>query len=237
MANNNIQNFINSCDDMIKGKFIMADNKISKILESIANNEKLYKLVNDCVNGYNFQKEYEKAYKECENGLFETSKEIKKNVAFLICLFVEVDQHRIKFYDFINKFFKSAGAGNEYEAFVKNMLIPFKEGIISQYNLISFAEVDMDENKKNAKEHSDVYDKIVEQLKIIKNEVAFTNKISAKKKEEINIFIVGCIEAVNYKNKKIISALITALDKELKGQKVVKESYNRLISLYLEIYE
>ena len=60
MANNNIQNFINSCDDMIKGKFIMADNKISKILESIANNEKLYKLVNDCVNGYNFQKEYEK---------------------------------------------------------------------------------------------------------------------------------------------------------------------------------
>ena len=153
MANNNIQNFINSCDDMIKGKFIMADNKISKILESIANNEKLYKLVNDCVNGYNFQKEYEKAYKECENGLFETSKEIKKNVAFLICLFVEVDQHRIKFYDFINKFFKSAGAGNEYEAFVKNMLIPFKEGIISQYNLISFAEVDMDENKKNAKEH------------------------------------------------------------------------------------
>lgn len=237
MANDGIKNFVNSCDDMIKGKFIMADNKISKILNAIANNEKLYKLVCDCVNGYNFPKEYEKAYNESENGLFETSREIKKNIAFVMCLFVEVDQHRIKFYDFINRFFKNAGAGNEYEEFVKKMLIPFKEGIIAQYNLVCFAEEDsLDAGNKND-DGNDVYNKIIEQLKIIKNEVSFTNKISAKKKEEINLFIVGCIEAVRYKNKKLISALITALDKEIKGQKVLKDSYNRLISLYLEIYE
>ena len=88
MKDTSIQNFINSCDDMIKGKFIMADNKISKILEAIANNEKLYDLVNNCVSGYNFQKEYERIYKESENGLFEVSKDVKNNIAFVMCLFV-----------------------------------------------------------------------------------------------------------------------------------------------------
>ena len=235
MKDNSLQVFIKSCDDMIKGKFIMADNKISKILEAIANNEKLYNLINRSINGYNFQKEYERIYKESENGLFEVSKDTKKNIAFVMCLFVEVDQHRIKFYDFVNKFFKNAGAGNEYEDFVEKMLKPFKEGVIMQYNMENIVE-ETKEEYIPTKEEKTIYDDIIEQLKIIKNEVAFTNKISPKKKEEINIYLVGCIEAVKYKNKKLISALITALDKEIKNQKVLKESYNKLISLYLEIY-
>lgn len=231
---NNLQIFINSCDDMIKGKFIMADNKISKILEAIANNEKLYNLINKCINGYNFQKEYEKIYNESESGLFEVSDDIKNNIAFVMCLFVEVDQHRIKFYDFINKFFKNAGAGHEYEDFVEKMLKPFKESVIMQYNMENDAEEEKKEQKQE--EVKTIYDYIIEQLKIIKNEVSFTNKISPRKKEEINIYLVGCIEAVKYKNKKLISALITALDKEIKGQKILKDSYSKLVSLYLEIY-
>lgn len=232
----NIQDFINSCDDMIKGKFIMADSKISKILETIAKNETLYNYINQCVNGYNFQKEYEKILNECDNGLYEATNDIEKNIAFVMCLFVEVDHHRMKFYDFISRFFRGAGAGNEYEAFVQTMLKPFKEAIISQYNINSLSYENTNITEEETSKEDDVYEQIINQLKILKNEVSFSNKISSKKKEEINIYLAGCIEAVKYKNKKLISALITALDKELKNVKPVRSSYNYLISLYLKIY-
>lgn len=231
----NISDFIVSCDDMIKGKFIMADSKISKILGSIATSTKLYSLINDCLKGYSFEKEYEKALNEADSGVYEVTNDIKKNIAFVMCLFLEVDHHRIRFYDFINRFFKNAGAGNEYAEFVSTMLKPFKEGVLSQYEIGDFVT---ESNQLEKQEISrDVYFEIKEQLKLLKNEVNFSKKISSRKKEEINIYILGAIEAFEIKNKKIISALITALNKELYNEKSIKNSYSKLTSLFLQIYK
>ena len=233
----NIQNFINACDDMIKGKFIMADSKISKILESIAVNEELYNLINDSLRGYNFQREYEKALNECDNGIYQTPEDIKKIIAFVMCLFVEVDHYRIRFYDFISRFFRNAGAGNEYAEFVKCMLTPFKEGVVAQFNSANYSIETMNIRNDVKSVENDIYMQLSNQLKLFKNEVNLAKKISAKKKEEINIYVSGCIEAVGYKNKKLFSALITALDKEVRNEKVLKTSYNALTSLFLKLYD
>lgn len=230
-----ISDFINYCDDMINGKFIMADSKISKILGSIANNPRLYALINDCLKNYNFHKEYEKSLGEADNGIYEVSQDLKKNIAFVMCIFVEVDHHRIKFYDFISRFFKNAGAGNEYAEFVRTMLKPFKEGVMSQYEIGDFVTIQT--QTVETQDVVDIFQETIDELKILRNEINFSKKISSKKKEEIDIYILGTIEALKLKNKKIISALITALNKELFKEKSIKETYSNLTRLFLKIYE
>lgn len=233
----NVEEFITCCNQMINGKFIMADSKISKILEAIATNQRLYKFIHECIRGYNFQREYEKALNEAENGIFEANGDIKKNICFVTCLFLEVDNKRIKFYDFISKFFRSAGAGNEYAQFVKVMLIPFKEGVLTQYNIsIGALDAPIKEDKDILNEQNIFY-QILNQLKLLKNEVALNKKLSSRKREEINIYLVGSIEAVKIQNKKIISALITALDKEIRGEKAFKATYAKLTTLFLKLYD
>lgn len=229
-----IREFLDACDDMINGKFIMADYKISTILKTIATNDKLYRFVNDCLLGYNFQKEYDKALIDADNGIFQIPDNPKRNIAFVMCLFLEVDHHRIKFYEFIGRFFKGAGAGNEYAEFVKTMLVPFKENISNQFDINTCL---MKEYKdEEPKEDNNVFLKAIEQLKFFKNEVLFDNKLSPIKKEEINIYIEGCLEALRYKNIKLISALITALDKEVKKEKSLRSGYASLTKIFLEIY-
>ena len=101
-----IAQFIASCNDMINGKFILADIKITKILNMIANSTELYNYVKECLIDYDFSREYHRAEvkNRLNNGVFTVPNMPNTLVAFVFCLLVECDAKRIDFYNFIQRY-------------------------------------------------------------------------------------------------------------------------------------
>ena len=132
-----IAQFVASCDDMINGKFILADVKITKVLNMIAGSEELYRYISECMVGFDFTKEYHRA--EVKNGLnggiFAVPNEPNKLVAFVFCLLVECDAKRLDFYNFINENFGISGRSEAYKNFSNQLLVPFKEIVSSHFGL------------------------------------------------------------------------------------------------------
>ncbi|MBR4124342.1 MAG: hypothetical protein IKR12_02085 [Clostridia bacterium] len=132
-----ISQFLASCDSMANGKFILADVKITKILNMIASSEELYRYISECMTGFDFVREYHRA--EVKNGLnggvFAVPQEPKKLVAFVFCLLVECDAKRLDFYSFINENFRIASNTDAYQNFANNLLVPFKDTIAMHFGL------------------------------------------------------------------------------------------------------
>ena len=132
-----ISSFIASCNDMINGKFILADVKILKILNMIANSEALYRYIQECLIDFNFEKEYNRAEvkNRFNNGVFTPPQDSKHLVAMVFSLLVEFDKKRIDFYSFINTNFATLTPGGEYANFAKNLLVPFRDIIAYNFGL------------------------------------------------------------------------------------------------------
>ena len=142
-----IAQFIASCDDMINGKFILADVKITKVLNMIAGSEELYRYISECMVGFDFVKEYHRA--EVKNslngGIFAVPQEPNKLVAFVFCVLVECDAKRLDFYNFINENFGRESKSEAYKNFANELLIPFKEIISSHFGMSGVSSQTMEE--------------------------------------------------------------------------------------------
>ena len=131
-----ISQFIAGCNDMINGKFILADIKISKILNMIAQSSELYNFVKDCIFDFDFSKEFHRAEvkNRLNNGSFATPSAPNTLVAFVFCLLVECDAKRIDFYNFINENFPASSKTESYQLFANNLLVPFRDTISVHFN-------------------------------------------------------------------------------------------------------
>lgn len=134
--NNDIVDFITACNDFIDGKFILADIKISKLLKIISKSANLYDLIAECMINYDFQKEYENAKISQGNSCFNLPKETHRIIPFVFCLLVEIDSKRVNFNEFLKTQFPYANNQNEeYLAFSKNIIIPFRNAIADVFNI------------------------------------------------------------------------------------------------------
>lgn len=149
-----INEFIAGCNDIINGKFLLADMKITKLLNMIAGSEELYRYINECMNGYDFSRELHKA--EMKNGLnggsFAVPQNPDKLVAFVFCLLVECDAKRIDFYTFINENFISKDRSDVYSKFANTLLVPFRDTISSHFGLSDYANEQYKQVEQNYKE-------------------------------------------------------------------------------------
>lgn len=132
-----VTQFVACCNDMIKGKFILADVKISKVLKMIAESEELYAFVSDCMRDFDFSKELHRAElkNNLNNGSFAVPTDQQKLVAFVFCLLVEFDAKRMDFYTFINENFLSKDRSEVYGKFARALLVPFRDIIASHFGL------------------------------------------------------------------------------------------------------
>ena len=226
-----IREFSNYCDEMINGKFILADIKISNILKSIAQSKELYNLMAECLLNFNFDEEFEKAkVSNFGEKYFKMPEEDYKRIALVFCFMVEVDNKKIDFYDFITNYFKSKELGGEYLVFAKTMLVPFKNDVLAKF------DVDSIQKPTISKVESSLQDKLVRKLQEIKNLADIHPKIKDRKKEEISIYVKALIDAIKIGNKRIVSALAMAFDGVMKKVKPLKELYNDFTALLIKIY-
>lgn len=230
---NKIREFATSCDDMINGKFILADVKISNILKSIAQSKELYNLMAECLLNFNFDEEFNKA-KVVSFGdtYFKMPEEDYKRIALVFCFMVEVDNRKIGFYDFITKYFQSEqDSGDEYAHFAKMVLIPFKNDVLNRFNLNSKPK-----EAPLTKAEITLNEKLIRKLREIKNISDINPKVKDRTREEIGIYVKAFIEAIELGNKRIISALAMAFDVTMRKVKALQALYQEFTALLIKIY-
>lgn len=132
-TNAKLQRFFNACDELINGKFILADTKIGELLRSVAACAVLTGLFSAVTDGFDYPAA-KKAYlklPESEGGrrgeVF-LPPERKDILAFVFCLLVEIDSGAVKLNDFLLRYFYEDGSYTaSYALFVGRMIRPFRD--------------------------------------------------------------------------------------------------------------
>ncbi|MBE5746368.1 MAG: hypothetical protein E7359_03670 [Clostridiales bacterium] len=213
-----ISEFINSVDGLINGKFILADIKISNLLNMIATNTALYNYIKQCLIEFSFEKELSRAEvkNRFNNGEFKLPPEREKIVAFVFCLLVECDAKRMDFFGFINENFKSSKNMSEYANFAQSVLVPFKDIIIEHfYNEGAEEEVETieEEVEEEIEEVEDtIYTRLTKYLTMMSDNVTLDRRIKQHDKENLHYIIDNIIYSMQYEDMNIINAFIAVLD-------------------------
>ena len=233
-----VVDFVNSCNDMIDGKFILADVKIRKILNIIEESEILYKYISNCMAGFNFERELQRA--EVKNtfngGQFVLPQDKNTMVALVFCLLFSFDTKKIDFYQFIKQNFDTLTPNGEYANFAKNMLVPFRDVIGSDFKVLNVKKEDIKnlhiednflENENSIEQpeqeetqdvieepenNKDVFDEISKILDALIEKVYTERKIKEDQKQKLLYVLKSTKYCLKYKDIKLVSAYVTCFD-------------------------
>lgn len=258
---NKISQFLNSCDDMINGKFILADIKILKILNMIASSEPLYRYIQECMINFNFPMEFGRAEvkNQLNNSNFVPPVEKEKLVAMVFCLLVEFDKKQIDFYTFINNNFATLTPGGEYGLFAKTLLLPFKNVIAEHFGLgdgaverqvakdssenmndesVENTDDDQDEPVKEKNEIEQIWDNIPVLVDSLIRTVMLDRKIKPDFKKNLEYILKSTNYALKYKDMRLVASLVTSFDilvTKIRSVKFIVEDLKNEIKRYYDL--
>ena len=244
-----IKNFFDACNEMIQGRFILSDIKISKILKAIANSEVLYNLFAEVLSDFKFKEEFENAKtpNKVNGGYFAVPEQDEKIVALVFCILLEVDNQKMNLQNFVNDYFYSPEGYNiSYSNFSLSVLVPFKNAVLNLLGCnedgtpIKEEEEEVEPEEEEIEEEPDHKQKILfANLKMSLNElmsVIVKSKISYEEKEELKIIINALFEAIEMESLIIINALVIPLEHMIGKNKQVKFYYNDFKECLVQFY-
>lgn len=257
---NKISAFIDSCDDMINGKFILADVKILKILNMIASSEPLYRYIQECLIDFDFSREFSRAevQNRLNNGNFVPPVEKEKLVAMVFCLLVEFDKKHLDFYSFISNNFATLTPGGEYGLFAKTLLVPFKNIIAEHFGLTNGAsnvEVAPEPAQPQTEEIQEVVeeenepvvektemDKIWDNIPVLVDSLIRTIMLDRKIKQDLKNSLEYILKSIKYSLKyndmRLVASLVTSFDvlvTKIRSVKFIVEDLKNEIKRYYEL--
>ena len=171
MENKNIENFLMSCQDLIECKFLVAEYKLQIMLQELANASEICSLVGECLEQFNREREFAKAFVQDGHGdyMFVLPQEEYKIIALVFCTLMDIDAKKIDFTDFVKRFF--GRDENSYASFVNAMIVPFRDLIAEAFGYkvketaqvpetqTEFETEEVEENQDDEdEEDSDVFD-------------------------------------------------------------------------------
>ncbi len=127
--------FLQSADELIEGKYILADIKIVNLLKSIAVSKTLLALFENCLRNFDYNGAKNKflvknKYLSDEKGEFVAPNSSRELLAFTFNVLMDVDSKRVSLGDFVNKYFYEDGSfSSAYANFISAMIKPFKESV------------------------------------------------------------------------------------------------------------
>ncbi len=175
----NVQACLASCDELINGRFIFAENIISKILQNISESDEIYGLIAECMKNFNFEKEFNRAKVKLptKDGYFIMPESKAIVLPLVFCILVDIRDKKINFHEFVRNYFMSEGM-NEFDNFTKTVIVPFKNAITYCFDLDN-----KDENFE-PKEFSQIKIEETENLQI-ENNGEDKNQNTAKKIDKV----------------------------------------------------
>ena len=125
-----IASFTTACDNMIASKYILVDKRLGDVLKSIASTKQVFNLISECMVNFNFEKELQTATSKL--GKFIVPEEPHKCIAFIFCLLNLLDDKKINFNQFLNKYYAGDEDGiGPYATFCRRIVLTFKNLIVS----------------------------------------------------------------------------------------------------------
>ncbi len=232
MQNQEVQNFLDACDELINCKFLVAEYKITKLLQSIAGSSDICSLISECLQSYNRDREFARTYIQDGHGEFVCvmPTEEYKVVALVFCTLADIDNKKIDFTDFIKRFF--GNSENPYQAFIETMIIPFKS-LISEAFVAGYNEK---ENKEDEEEQNFENYETSEEVENIEQEDKFetSTKIAVQILSELEDLresqlvadarnvATSIIKTANLRDECVLMALAASLRYMSKGLKSIK---------------
>lgn len=249
----NLIDFFAACNEMIAGRFILSDTKVSNILKCIVKSELLYNLYSNCMTNFKFANILARSVSSNPNngGYFEMPQEEKEIVAFVTCLLLEVDKKNISLQTFVTEnFFSADGYNISYSNFALNVLVAYKTAVSSLLgvdesgkvvNDIDFHEQQVSLEESQEKTEADENTKIlfanlVMSINELKNAINDDNKIKYNEKEDLLIVIKALNRAVHIEELLIINALLVPLEKAFVKHKRLKGIFENIKLLIADIY-
>ena len=213
-------NFNTACDEFVNGKYILAEVKISSLLNIIAEDDKLRNIVASTLENYDFKENLIKATKSEGNGYSLTlPTDEKEIIAFVYSLFYRFNNKTIDFYDFISQYYKSddENPGKEFYNFALAIITPFKDAINSIYSK-RHVIVESDDYQKN------YYNKIITAVKLIVKNID-NYKLKMNEKEEFTMLLNSLYLASQKNDKKLVFSLMVGLDYFSRCNKRTRNAY------------
>ncbi len=131
-----IQNFLNKCEELKKCKFIMATTKIKDLLKCIVNSPELYNLFDAVTKDFNYPLVKKKCLVNVSDGMFRRSyivlpQTVGQRLAFIFCLLVEFDKDTLNFNEFLRIYFPEDGSYfASYQAFCNLIIKSLQDAIV-----------------------------------------------------------------------------------------------------------
>ena len=139
MKNEKTVEFINACDEVINCKYLVAEYKIQKMLKALACADEVCSLVGECLEQFNRDREFAKAYIQDGHGdfIYISPRDEYKIIGLVFCTLVDIDGKKIDFVDFIKRFF--GREENPFQAFIDEMIVPFRNLIAEAFGIDGYA--------------------------------------------------------------------------------------------------
>ena len=244
-----INNLINSCDELVNGRFILSEYKIAKILKDIGESKEIYKLLAECMQNFNFDREFSRAQIALPRKKFVLPEEPEKLLPFVFCLLMEINNKKINLYEFLNEFYSDDENVDPFVKFSESVVKPFRNIIYNVF--VTQNNVDENQCDENPKDNSNTVedendddltieqmDKFYSDCKTICNEILSEINFEKRKEsiEDVKYVVETMVNACNEKNFRNLSALIisfTAMSENLKSIRFLsRELKNILISFF-----
>lgn len=253
-----VADFISSINNLINGKFILADVKINEVLNKIENSEVLFHFIQEQLIGFHFEKELRKA--EVKNrfngGVFKLPNGERESVALSFCLLVEFDSKHIDFYEFIKENFPTLDNKGDYQAFSQTVLTPLRDSIAKHFGLSKDdnesilkeletkaqeeikkeeqIEVEQEEEKNKEEQLFLEIEKIERHLLEI---IANDPKIKQSLKDDITYILKAMIYSNKYHDMRLLNAFLVSFEHLTKKVRSIEFVYAELKNLILNYYE
>lgn len=253
-----IENFAQKMDELINSKFILAENKVSAVLISVADSVLLYELFEHVTSGFDYAKVKGVCFaKDAEGrGHFLMPSSERDILALCFLTLMEIDNKTIDLYELCNVFFQSSeGSQKSYARFASEFLLPFSE--VAQktaYMLVneqdnelkgekSAVENPQNERKstaENAENNGAMAKRSNAEVYLLKLQILADEQMQKAKKDkdvyEELIFILGEMERfVKEKNLSGITLCFTALKYISSHAKKVKIDLEKLAGFVSEV--
>lgn len=182
----NIQACLASLDELSDGRFIFAENIISKILKNISTCDEIYDLISQCMKNFNFDREFNRAKVKMptKDGYFVMPESRAAIIPLVFCILVDIRDKKIDFNDFLKNYFKHDKI-TEYENFANVVITPFKQALLYCFDMENQGgQVNFEDLQKQEKQQQEKQQK--ENIRIQKQE-EIKQEIKQKSEEIIKL--------------------------------------------------
>lgn len=124
-----VKRVIAACNEFMNTKILFINRKLQELLEEIARCPEVYNLISDCLNVFNRDKEYDRAFSVSNlgKGTFVMPREEVKVIALVFCILGDINSGKISFDELVGRFFTDEDGRKDYAQFMSRVILPFRD--------------------------------------------------------------------------------------------------------------